>query len=64
METIYFLIVLLVAIIIYAYFSIVSGKQEFVQCVEAGPTVTTNAKRLQELSFYDKHRTYKNLMGK
>ncbi|MBS4812940.1 MAG: hypothetical protein KH057_05340 [Bacteroides sp.] len=63
METIYFLIVLLVAIIIYAYFSIVSGKQEFVQCVEAGPTVTTNAKRLQELSFYDKHRTIQKSDG-
>lgn len=57
METIYFLIILLVTVAIYAYFNIVSRKQEFVQCVEAGPTVTTDAKRLRELSFYDRRRT-------
>lgn len=63
METAYFLVILFVAVAIYAYINIVSGKQEFVQCVEAGPTSTTDAKRLRELSFYDKHRIIKKPNG-
>lgn len=63
METVYFLIILLAVVVIYAYFNIISGKQEFVQCVEAGPTLAINAKRLKELSFYDRHRTIQKTDG-
>ncbi|MDE5760473.1 MAG: hypothetical protein K2I11_05875, partial [Bacteroides sp.] len=63
METVYFLIILLAVVVIYAYFNIISGKQEFVQCVEAGPTLAINAKRLKELSFYDRHRTIQKSDG-
>ncbi len=55
--------ILFIAVAMYAYFNIVSGKQEFVQCVEAGPAMATDAKRLKELSFYDKHRIVLNADG-
>lgn len=64
METFYFFIIMFCAIAVYAFFNMVSGKQEFVQCVEAGPTLTTDAKRLRELSFYDRHRTIQMPDGK
>ena len=50
-------------ITVYAYCNINFGKSEFVQCVEAGPTIETNARRLKEKSFYDKHRIVKSKSG-
>lgn len=64
METVYFFIILIVLIGIYAYCNIAYNKQEFVQCVEAGPTAETNARRLKEKSFYDKHRVVINKSGR
>lgn len=64
MGTIYFFIILLLVIATYAYCNIVIGRREFVQCVEAGPTIDTDAERLKECSFYDKRRVVRNAKGK
>lgn len=63
METIYFGAILLGVLLLYAYSSIVLGKDDYVRCVEAGPTSKTDARRLKKLSFYDWHRTVKDRAG-
>lgn len=64
MGTIYFLIILLLVIATYAYCNIVVGRRDYVQCVEAGPIIDTDAERLKECSFYDKRRVVRDSKGK
>ena len=63
MGTIYLIIVFIFVLSIYAYFNITTRKQDFVQCVETGPTSQTSAINLNSNSFYDKHRTVKKKNG-
>lgn len=53
----------MIVLSIYAYFNIMTRKQDFVQCVEAGPTCQINADNLNANSFYDKHRIVKKKNG-
>ncbi len=63
MGIIYFLIVLLL-VLTYGYCNIVVGRRDYVQCVEAGSTIDTDAERLKECSFYDKRRIVRDSKGK
>lgn len=64
METFYFLIILVIALAFYGYYSMAPGRLEFVQCVEAGPTQEVDARRLRQLSFHDRRRTIRRPDGR
>ena len=64
MEAVYFLLILVVVIVAYAYCNKVIGKKEYVMCVEAGPVGEADAQFLKSHSFYDWHRTVRGTDGK
>ena len=56
METVYFLLIMLLVIVLYAYTNVCVGGREYIQCVDAGPTKDVTAEFLKEKSFYDERK--------
>ncbi len=67
-STLLFVLIFFIALTIYAYCNVLlakyNGGQEFIQCVEAGPTNEVNAEVLAKCSFYDKRKAVKDKEGK